>query len=59
MEHQIVINPGWTRQFERSIKDLDIPLTDKTVIVTANGANVKLDGPWGGIRAGLSLGIKF
>lgn len=41
------------------LNDIDIPLTDKTVFVNANGAAMKLDGPWGGLRMGLSLGIRF
>ena len=43
----------------QSLNDFDIPLTNKTVIVTANGATMKLDGPWGGIRSGISLGFRF
>lgn len=43
----------------RELENLDIPLTNKTVSVNANGATLILDGPWGGIRAGISLGIKF
>jgi hypothetical protein len=42
-----------------NLNNIDIPLTNKTVNVNANGASLKLDGPWGGIRSGLSLGIKF
>jgi len=41
------------------LNSIDIPLTDKTVSVNANGASLKLDGPWGGLRSGISLGIKF
>lgn len=41
------------------LNDIEIPLTDKTVTVNANGATVTLDGPWAGLRAGLSLGFKF
>jgi hypothetical protein len=41
------------------LNSIDIPLTDKTVSVNANGATSKLDGPWGGIRSGISLGFKF
>jgi hypothetical protein len=43
----------------QSLEDLDIPLTDKTVSVNASGATFKLDGPWAGIRAGFSLGVRF
>lgn len=41
------------------LEDIKIPLTNKTVNVNANGASLKLDGPWGGIRAGISLGVRF
>lgn len=46
-------------EIRRSLNDLDIPLTKKTVTVNSSGASLKLDGPWGGIRAGLSLGVRF
>ncbi|MCW3106986.1 MAG: hypothetical protein JWQ09_1492 [Segetibacter sp.] len=41
------------------INNLDIPFADKSVHVNAHGATMNLDGPWGGVRAGLSLGVKF
>jgi hypothetical protein len=43
----------------QELEDFDIPLTKKTVSVNANGANVLLDGPFGGIRAGFLIGIRF
>ena len=43
----------------QELEDLEIPFTNKTVTVTSNGANLKLDGPWGGLRAGICLGIRF
>lgn len=43
----------------QQLENLDIPLTNKTVQVNANSASLKLDGPWGGLRAGLLLAIKF
>ena len=43
----------------QQLEGLDIPLTNKTVTVTANGASLKLDGPWAGIRSGFSIGVKF
>lgn len=38
---------------------LDIPLTEFTYDVNANGATVKFDGPWAGIRSGICIGINF
>jgi Protein of unknown function (DUF3575) len=43
----------------QQLEDFDIPLTTKIVTVNANGANVKLDGPFAGVRAGISIGVKF
>ena len=44
---------------KQQLDDIDIPLTNKTVTVTANSASLKLDGPWGGLRTGLSIGVRF
>jgi hypothetical protein len=46
-------------EIRSQLNDIDIPLTNKTVNVNANGASLKLDGPWGGVRTGLSFGIRF
>lgn len=53
------LNQFEQEQVRRELEDLDIPLTRKTVNVNENGASLLLDGPWGGIRAGLSLGFRF
>lgn len=42
-----------------TLEDIDIPSTSTSVTVNANGANLKLDGPFAGIRWGLVLGFKF
>lgn len=41
------------------IESIDIPLTKIKAEVTANSAKAIFDGPWGGIRSGLTLGIRF
>lgn len=41
------------------LNDLDLGPYDKTVDVTSNKAAISVKGPFGGFRAGLSLGIKF
>lgn len=38
---------------------VDIPLIKYNSNVSENGANIKIDGPWAGIRGGLSIGYKF
>lgn len=41
------------------LNDIDIPMVNQTVDVTANKVSMVFDGPWAGIRAGLLLGIRF
>lgn len=53
------LTPEEQNDLKNQLNDLDIPLTDKTVTVNANGASLKLDGPWAGIRAGFLLGFRF
>ncbi len=42
-----------------SLNGIDIPMFKQTVSVTADKVNMIFDGPWGGIRAGLSIGVRF
>lgn len=44
---------------KENLEGIDIPLTDKTVNVNANGASLKLDGPWAGYRFTIGLGMRF
>ena len=37
----------------------EIPLTKITAEVSANNVKANFDGPWAGVRAGLTIGIKF
>lgn len=53
------MTPAEQDDLRTQLNDIDIPFTNKTVVVTANGASLELDGPWAGIRAGFSLGIRF
>lgn len=53
------LSPSEQDDLRTQLMDIDIPLTTTTVNVTANSASLKLDGPWAGIRAGFSLGIRF
>ena len=41
------------------LNGIDIPMFSQTVNVTADKVSMIFDGPWGGIRAGLSIGVKF
>jgi hypothetical protein len=43
----------------QTLEDIDIPLVDKVVNVSANNVSVKVDGPFGGLRGGIMLGFRF
>jgi hypothetical protein len=44
---------------KNTIESLELPLTKITAEVSANNIKAIIDGPWGGVRAGLSIGIRF
>ncbi len=41
------------------LESIEIPFTRKTVTVNANGGTLKLNGPWAGIRSGISFGVRL
>ena len=55
----IPLTPSEQADLKNELDNIDIPFTKKTVTVTASGASMKLEGPWAGVRAALSLGIRF
>lgn len=56
-------SPALTTEEQDAIReelaDLEIPETDVTYEVSSNKVAMTLKGPWAGIRAGISLGIRF
>lgn len=58
-----VPSPDLTTQEQADIRqnmeDMDIPMVKKTVEVSAKKVAMVFDGPWAGIRAGISIGFKF
>ena len=46
-------------EIKQILNDIDIPFVEKTVSVTSNTIKVVMDGPFGGLRAGISLGFRF
>ena len=42
-----------------NLNGIEIPMFKQTVEVNSNGARMLFDGPWAGIRMGLSFGVKF
>jgi hypothetical protein len=53
------LSPDEQADVRKMLEDIDIPLADKTVNVDANGASMKIDGPWAGIRFTIGLGVRF
>lgn len=46
-------------EVRQTIEDIDLPVGKITAEVTANSAKAIFDGPWGGLRGGISIGIRF
>ena len=53
------LTPDQQNALKADLEDLDIPLLKYEVTTTTNGAKIKIDGPWAGLRSGLSLGYRF
>ena len=47
------------QEINENLNDLDIPIIEYKAEVNSNGAKVKIDGPWAGLRSGLSFGYRF
>lgn len=47
------------KQLADDLNSLEIPVVDYKVSANANGAQITLDGPWAGLRSGLSFGYRF
>ncbi|ASK30681.1 DUF3575 domain-containing protein [Chryseobacterium sp. T16E-39] len=54
-----LLTPEMQQQLKKEIENLDIPFVKYSVETNANGARIKVDGPWAGFRSGLSLGYRF
>lgn len=47
------------QEIKKQLDDSSLPVVKYTTSVNAHGANMKIDGPWAGLRFGLSLGYRF
>lgn len=50
---------GEQAELKKQIEDKSIPMLKYTTTVDKNSATINIDGPWAGLRAGLSLGYRF
>jgi len=46
-------------EIEEILSDADVPMLKWTTSTTSDQVKVKFDGPWAGLRFGLSFGVKF
>ncbi|TXF79326.1 DUF3575 domain-containing protein [Chryseobacterium sp.] len=53
------LTPEMQAELKKNLDDLDIPLVKYTTTVNEHGADAVLDGPWAGIRSGISIGYRF
>ncbi len=44
---------------KQEIEDIDLPAGKITAVVTSNSAKAIIDGPWAGLRGGITFGIRF
>jgi len=55
----VPFTPSEQDEVRRILEDIDVPLIEKNISVTANSIAAKIDGPFGGLRAGILLGFRF
>lgn len=53
------LSPMEQQELKKELDGLNIPFVKYTTSTDANGASMNVDGPWAGLRAGLSFGYRF
>jgi hypothetical protein len=53
------LSPTERTNLENALRNISIPFINQNVSVSPNKAIVNLNGPWAGLRTGLSLGFDF
>lgn len=53
------LNAQEQQELRAELQDVEIPFADTQTTVDGNGARLDISGPWAGLRAGLSLGLRF
>ncbi|MCG2615527.1 DUF3575 domain-containing protein [Terrimonas sp. NA20] len=54
-----VLSQQEQNSLRQALEDVEVPIADKQITVTSRGADVKVTGGWLGLRAGLTVGIRF
>ena len=55
----VPFTPDEQETVRQILEDIEIPLVEKTVSVSANNLSATIDGPFGGVRGGILLGFRF
>ena len=55
----IALSTSERTSLENALKDIAIPFIRKNVVVNPTEAILNLQGPWAGLRTGVSLGFSF
>lgn len=55
----VALSTNEQTSLENALKDIAIPFIRKNVSVSPNEAILNLEGPWAGLRTGISLGFDF
>ncbi|WP_300670455.1 DUF3575 domain-containing protein [Soonwooa sp.] len=53
------MTPSQQAELQDEINTLDIPIIKHEAHINATGGSIKLDGPWAGLRSGISFGYRF
>jgi len=53
------LTPFEQRELQSELDQIELPFGDIEARANSNGATIKISGPWGGIRSGISLGYRF
>ena len=55
----LTLSPDAQNSLRDELNKIEIPLSTTSIEVTENAASLTIDGPWAGLRGGLSIGFKF
>lgn len=53
------MTPQEQKELENELNNLDVPFVKYKTEINSNGGKITMDGPWAGLRSGLSIGYRF
>ncbi len=55
----VPVSQDWQEEIQYTLDQMDLPFVKYTSEVSSEGARVKINRPWAGVRGGLSIGFRF